>query len=189
MALWIGAGRLWVGWSTDKGFPLPFLWAGCLGACPWVGVCDWSPHTTVQEHMASWVHWRCRQTVSLLPPPLWMFEPDGDLSILGPSCNSQSLKHLLYALGDRPYHSGSQNGWWTQSSSWMSTTGGGNSPLVSGATQNVPPHHRVRAERDRTHVLPRLLGQCTWTWTRRRLICHGTSGLLNVQKGNERCIP
>ena len=65
-------------------------------------VYDWSPCVTVQEHTASWVHWRYRQTMSLQPPPLWMPKFDGDLSILVPSHNFQPPKCLLYELGDRP---------------------------------------------------------------------------------------
>ena len=31
---------------------------GCLGACPWVEVYDWSSYIAVQKHMASQVHWQ-----------------------------------------------------------------------------------------------------------------------------------
>ena len=67
--------------------------------------------------------------------------------------------------------------------------GFGNSPPVGGVAWNVPSHCRVRAEIGRMYVPPRPLGQCTWTWTWGRLICHGTSGLSNIQKRDERYIP
>ena len=55
---------------------------------------------------------------------------------------------------------GSQRDEWIWRSSWMSTPSGVlELPLVSSIARDVPPCHRVRVERGRTHVLLRLLGQ------------------------------
>ena len=42
---------------------------------------------------------------SLMPPPLWILELDGDLSILGPCHNSQPLSQpQVCILADMPCH-------------------------------------------------------------------------------------
>ena len=92
--------------STHRSSPLPFPEVGCPNACPWEGVCDWSPHTAVQGHKASWVHWRCRLTMFWLPPPWQTPGLDWDLSIPGICHNSEPAKHLLCEPGDRPCHCG-----------------------------------------------------------------------------------
>ena len=76
---------------------------------------------------------------------------------------------------------------------WVPLVGFWNSPPVSSITQDVPPHHRVRVERGRMHVLLRPLGQYIWTWSWGGPICHGTSRLPNIPEGDEghlpQCVP
>ena len=66
----------------------------------------WSPLIAAQGHKASWVCWRCRWTVFLLPPPWWTPRFEWDLSIPGICWNFEPPKHLLCKPGDRLCHCG-----------------------------------------------------------------------------------
>ena len=150
MARQIVAGGLQVGWSAHVGSPPPFPRARHPSACPWVGCVIGALIQLCENIWPVGSTGGCRQTKSLMPPPLWTLEPDGDLSILGPCHNSQPLSCPQYALADMPCHCGAPGCSPRFSASWFDC----NSPRVWHGSSRESRHGQIlRSPQNSPHLL------------------------------------